>query len=97
MARMNDTALSSTSRREFLKHTGRLAAVSALAGAVIPHVHAVGGDTIQLALIGCGGRGTGAVGNALANRGGPLKLVAMADVFEERLARSHEALRTAAT
>ena len=97
MPRMNNTALSPSSRREFLKHTGRLAAASALAGAVIPHVHAAGGDTIQVALVGCGGRGTGAAGNALANRSGPIKLVAMADVFEERLARSYDALRTAAT
>ena len=94
---MNALALSPTSRRDFLKHTGRLAAASALAGAVIPHVHAAGGDTIQLALIGCGGRGTGAVGNALANKSGPIKLVAMADVFEERLARSYDTLKSAAT
>ncbi|MBI5385629.1 MAG: Gfo/Idh/MocA family oxidoreductase [Verrucomicrobia bacterium] len=94
---MNDTTSSLTSRREFLKHTGRLAAVSALAGTAIPHVHAAGGDTLQVALIGCGGRGTGATANALANRSGPIKLVAMADVFEERLSRSYEALKSAAT
>jgi len=48
-------------------------------------------------LIGCGGRGTGAAANALAtHRLGPIKLVAMADVFRERLDRSYEALRQAA-
>ena len=96
-ARMNSLPLPPSSRREFLQHTGRLAAVSALAGTVIPHVHAAGGDTIQIALIGCGGRGTGAAANALANRSGPIKLVAMADIFEARLNRSIEALKSAAT
>jgi predicted dehydrogenase len=81
------------SRREFLKTTGRLAAASALAGMTLPHVHAAGTDSLQLALVGCGGRGTGAVGNALATRGGSLKLVAMADVFEGQLAHSHQTLQ----
>ncbi|MBE0542792.1 MAG: Gfo/Idh/MocA family oxidoreductase [Verrucomicrobia bacterium] len=81
-----------TSRREFIKHTGQLAAVSALAGVAIPHVHAAGSDTIQVALIGCGGRGTGAAANALSTKGGPIKLVAMAEVFEGKLRRSYEAL-----
>ncbi len=90
---MNEITPSPVSRREFLTSTSRLAAVSALAGMALPHVHAAGGDTIQLALVGCGGRGTGAAGNALATTSGPIKLVAMADVFEERLQRSHEALQ----
>jgi len=82
-----------TSRREFLKNTSRLAAVSALAGVTIPAVHAAGSDTIQLALVGCGGRGTGAAGDALSTKSGPIKLVAMADVFEDRLSRSFDALK----
>ena len=73
------------SRREFIKSTGKLAAVSALAGVAIPHVHAAGSDLIQVALVGCGGRGTGAAAQALSTKGGPIKLVAMADVFEDRL------------
>src|SRR5689334_6490965 len=73
-----------TSRREFLKGTGRIAAVSALAGTAIPHVHASENNTIQIALIGCGGRGTGAAQNALSVNNGPVKLVAMGDVFENR-------------
>jgi predicted dehydrogenase len=73
------------SRREFLKHTGRIAAASALAGIALPHVHAGENNTIQVALIGCGGRGTGAAANALATQSGPIKLVAMADVFDDRL------------
>jgi predicted dehydrogenase len=65
--------------------SGKLAAASALAGVAIPPVYAAGDDTIRLALIGCGGRGSGAVVNAFNAPGGPVKLVAMADLFERRL------------
>lgn len=83
-----------TTRRDFLKDTGRLAAASALAGVAIPHVHAAGSDLIQVALVGCGGRGTGAADNALSTTSlGPIKLVAMADVFPERLQSSYQNLR----
>ena len=47
-------------------------------------MHVTGSDEIKIALIGCGGRGTGAVAQAL-NTAGPVKLWAMADAFEERL------------
>jgi predicted dehydrogenase len=87
------TDFPTSSRREFLKQTSRLAAVSALAGVALPQVHAAGSDVIQLALIGCGGRGTGAAGDALSTKFGPTKLVAMADVFENKLTSSYEALK----
>ena len=82
-----------SSRRDFLGVGAKAAAVSALAGVAIPQVHAAGGDTIRLALIGCGGRGSGAVVNAYGAPGGPVKLVAMADLFERRLARAHRNLK----
>jgi predicted dehydrogenase len=81
------------SRRDFLKKAGRVAATSALAGMAIPHVHAAENNTIQLALIGSGGRGSGAVGNAFSACGGPIKLVAMADVVDERLDGSYTNLK----
>lgn len=81
------------SRREFLRTTGHAAAASALAGLIVPKVHAAGDDAIQVALVGCGGRGTGAAVNALETTGGPIKLVAMADVFEDRLQGSWEQLK----
>ena len=81
-----------TSRRQFLKTTGRVAAASALAGAAVPHVHAAEDNTIRLALIGCGGRGSGAAVDAFESRHGPVKLVAMADFFEPRLAAAHKTL-----
>jgi predicted dehydrogenase len=86
------------SRRDFLKAAGSVAAVSALGGASVPHVHAAGSDLIQVALIGCGGRGTGAAMNALATaKTGPVKLVAMADAYEDRLKSSYEGLNQAAS
>lgn len=86
------------SRRQFLQEAGRLAAgaslaSSALAGLRPPPVHAAESHVIQLALIGCGGRGSGAVGNAMESTGGPVKLIAMADFFEDRLQRSYKILR----
>jgi predicted dehydrogenase len=81
-----------SSRRDFLKTTGRLAAATALAGVTVPHVHAAGSDLIQVALIGCGGRGSGAASQALSTKTGPIKLVALADIFENRLAHSADNL-----
>src|SRR6202167_2951942 len=83
----------SPSRRAFLSEAGRIAGVSTLAGITLPHVHAAEDNTIQLALVGCGGRGTGATENALGIKNGPIKLVAMADVFPQKLSDSHGHLR----
>ena len=82
-----NTEKRSATRREFLKNTGRIAAASTLAGIAIPHVYAAEDNTIRVALIGCGGRGGGAAANALAVKNGPIKLVAMADVFPKQLAK----------
>ena len=86
---MNEPEHRLIARRRFLQSAGQIAAASALAGMAVPHVHAAGSDLIQLALIGCGGRGTGAAANALQTKGGPVKLVAMADIFEQKLATSY--------
>jgi predicted dehydrogenase len=85
---MNNSQTNLSVRREFLKNTSRTAAISALAGAAIPKVYAAGSDLIQVALVGCGNRGTGAVAQALSTTSGPIKLVAMADVFEHKFANS---------
>jgi predicted dehydrogenase len=90
---MNTPIPNATSRREFIKSTGCFAAASALAGVSVPAVHAAGSDLLRVALIGCGGRGTGAAANALSTKSGPIKLVAMADVFEQRLTSSFESLK----
>jgi predicted dehydrogenase len=98
------------SRRDFLVTGGKFVAASALAGVALPHVHAATDNTIRLALIGCGGRGCGAVANAMSagglvlgddggtkravgtGAGGPIKLIAMADLRQDRLDQSHAAL-----
>src|SRR2546426_183563 len=90
---MNQTQDSLPSRREFIKNTGKIAAAWALAGVAIPHVHAAENNPIQAALVGWGGRATAAAGDALSVKNGPIKLVAMADVFDQRLKGSYDALK----
>jgi predicted dehydrogenase len=80
------------SRRDTLRTTGLVAAAGALTGIAIPSVHADGGGELQVALVGCGGRGTGAATQALSTVG-PTKLIAMADVFEDKLNNSHDTIK----
>ncbi|NQT88429.1 Gfo/Idh/MocA family oxidoreductase [bacterium] len=68
------------SRRTFLKQAGGAVAVGLAAGA-----YAAPDETVRLALIGCGGRGTGAVVDAFAYTSGPVKLHAMADLFDAKV------------
>jgi predicted dehydrogenase len=82
-----------TTRRHFIKRTATLAggalAVSKLASPRA--VHAAGDDMLKVGLIGCGGRGSGAAKQALlADKN--VKLTAMADAFEDRLALSLKTL-----
>lgn len=83
-----------TSRRDLLATTGKTVGFSALAGIMLPHVHAAENNTIQIALVGCGGRGTGAAINALSVKNGPTKLVAMADVVPAKMNSSYDRLKT---
>ncbi|NWK56647.1 Gfo/Idh/MocA family oxidoreductase [Verrucomicrobiaceae bacterium N1E253] len=82
-----------TKRRTVLKTGGVLAA-----GAVLPQVGlgqgksgGAGSSEIKVALIGCGGRGTGAANQTLHVKG--TKLVAMADAFEDRLEKAYRSLK----
>lgn len=77
-----------SSRRDFLKTSGLLtagtiAAGSVLSGTMVPKVHAAEDNTIKIGLVGCGGRGRGAVSQALHTQG-PTKLVAIGDAFIDR-------------
>ena len=82
-----------STRRRFLQQTGSLAAGAAVLGGAVPAVHAGEDNTIRLALIGCGGRGSGAVRDALSvPDGGPVKLYAMADIMEDKLNAAQRAL-----
>ncbi len=82
-----------TSRRRFLSQSGKLVAGSVLSSVAVSRIHAGEDNTIRIALVGCGGRGSGAAANALSSKTGPTKLVAMADVFEDKQARSYKALK----
>ncbi len=90
---MSEKTNSTWTRRDLLKTGGAAAAVSALGGIVIPKVYAAEDNTIQMALVGCGGRGTGAAEDALSRKLGPTKLVAMADVFPQKLQSSLQGLK----
>jgi predicted dehydrogenase len=91
----NDPGTNAPTRRRFIETSVAatasvglsLSASSPLAGAP----HAAGSDTLKVALIGCGGRGTGAAKQAL-QADENVKLVAMADAFEDRLQRSLQSL-----
>jgi len=85
---------SHVNRREFLKQSGALAAGAAVLGRIAPVAFAGQDHTIRLALLGCGGRGSGAVGDALnVPDAGPIKLYAMADLLESKMEKSYDALR----
>jgi myo-inositol 2-dehydrogenase / D-chiro-inositol 1-dehydrogenase len=85
-----------TTRRHFLKtSTAALSAVAATSLDISRFAHAAGSDEVRLTLIGCGGRGTGAVANALRNSvHSNVRLVAMADAFSSNLERSFQGLST---
>ena len=89
--RSKSSSAASCNRRQFL-------AASASAGAVVGGLalarsaHAAGSDVIKVGLIGCGGRGSGAAANAM-NAGPDVRLVAMADIFEDHVKTSRESLR----
>ncbi len=81
-----------TSRREFVKQasllTGGLIAAPFLSRA---NYFAGANDTIKIALVGCGGRGTGAAMQALSTTHN-VKLVAMADAFRDNLDKCYKSL-----
>ncbi|MBN1396273.1 MAG: Gfo/Idh/MocA family oxidoreductase [Pirellulales bacterium] len=82
------------SRRDFLRGTTAAAAGVALAGGlnVARTAHASGSDQLKIALVGCGGRGRGAVMNCLQSCDN-VKLVALADAFEDNAKISLKLLR----
>src|SRR5215468_3046188 len=79
-----------TTRREFVKNSSLLAG-GLLAAPILSKANFFSGadDTIKIALIGCGGRGTGAALQALSTKQN-VKIVAMADAFRDRLDGSYK-------
>ncbi len=75
-------------RRTFLKTSALIAGGAMLSSIPFSGAYAAGGDTIKIALIGCGNRGTGAAFQALGTKYN-IKLVAMADAFRNRIDKSY--------
>jgi predicted dehydrogenase len=89
---MNDSSKSSSSRRDFVKH-GSIIAGGLMAAPLLSKANyfSDADDAIKVALIGCGGRGTGAAMQALLSKQN-VKIVAMADAFRDRLDSSYKNL-----
>ena len=82
-----------SSRRNFLKTSGAVVAGAALASQAkqAGAYEAFDDREIKIGLIGCGGRGTGAIRD-LFHGTGKIRLMAMADAFDYRLEDSHRLL-----
>jgi myo-inositol 2-dehydrogenase/D-chiro-inositol 1-dehydrogenase len=94
---MNTTDLNPTSnvtRRNFLKTSATVTAATALGTLDLSRsAHAAGSDTLKVGMIGCGGRNTGAGAQALrADKGA--RLVAMCDMFLDRVKEARQAIKT---
>ncbi len=81
-----------SSRRDFVKQTSILAG-GLMAAPLMGQANFFSGsdDAIKVALIGCGGRGTGAAMQALLSKQN-VKIVAMADAFADRLESCYKTL-----
>ena len=86
---------SAQSRRKFIKNSSMLVAGGTVAGtlSLARAAHPFSSDTIKIGLVGCGGRGTGAAGQAM-NTEGPTKLVAVADAFEDKIVKTIRGLNS---
>ncbi|MGM0489506.1 MAG: Gfo/Idh/MocA family protein [Planctomycetota bacterium] len=94
MTQMSENNGNEPSRREFLKRGSAFAAGATLLGSAAAPVHAAEDNTIRLALIGCGNRGTGAVRDAFnVPNGGPIELYAAADLYEKPIDQKLNHLR----
>ncbi len=82
----------SATRRDFLKTSATVASGVTLGGLALSRsAHAAGSDVIKIGMIGSGSRCSGAAVNAM-NAGKDVQLVAMCDVFEDRLQSSRNVL-----
>jgi len=89
---MNKLFSGNNSRRDFVKGTSLLAG-GILAAPLLSRANFFSGsdDTIKIAVVGCGGRGTGAAMQALSSKQN-VKIVAMADAFKDNLDNCHKSL-----
>jgi myo-inositol 2-dehydrogenase/D-chiro-inositol 1-dehydrogenase len=96
---MNHPNPSVTTRRSIVKSSSLAAVGLGLSapgltapGLMLPPGRARQDEPLRVALVGCGGRGTGAIGQALSTDGS-VKLVAMADAFDDRLQSALQATK----
>lgn len=92
---MNEN-LTSASRRSFLKSSAIVGGAAVTGLHLSRAVHAAGSDVIKVCLVGCGGRGNGAVRDnlkAAAEAGLKVQVVAVSDAFENRAKGTAENLR----
>ena len=95
---IQSSGASMTSRRDFIKKSSLMVAAGAAASSTLSiarAAHPYGSDAIKLGLIGCGGRGSGAAVQAMNTMGGQVKLVAMGDVFEDRVQGAYRGIKGA--
>jgi predicted dehydrogenase len=89
MSEMQNPSTPQSDRREFMKAGVLVTAATLLPG--MASAQGAAGKELKVALIGCGGRGTGAASQSLNVPG--TKLVAMADAFEDNLTKAHDSLQ----
>ena len=84
-------ASSEKDKQKGKRNTTAAGGAAALAGAVAAAVHASGSDTIKVGLLGCGGRGNGAIKQNLQADAGVV-VVALADLFEDKVRKTRDSL-----
>lgn len=88
---MNNKFSNKKDRRDFIKTSAILTGGALLSSLPLAGAYAAGSDVIKIALVGCGGRGTGAAFQALSTKYN-IQLVAMADAFSDKIETCHKAL-----
>jgi predicted dehydrogenase len=86
-----DPITGAVTRRTFIRTASVAAGTLAASQVSLPGAWAAGSDEIRIGLIGAGGRGTGAVQDAIKSSPG-VRLVAMAELFPDRLADARQSL-----
>jgi predicted dehydrogenase len=97
MSKQSKSSHTDASRRDFMKQSSLIVAGSAavVGGSlnIARAAHSYGSDLIKIGLIGCGGRGTQAAMQALNTKGGDTKVIALGDVFPDRVQAAYRGLK----
>ena len=93
MKNEKSTQQNSIKRRDFVKASTLTVGGMMIAPSLMAKAHIDGDDAIKVGLVGCGGRGTGAVAQALSTKEN-VQLVAMGDAFRDRLDQCFEHITT---